>query len=218
MCKAITKSGKRCKIKSANYFCHIHCNALQPPIEEQKELFVKQKETEREEMLQKILNNHLQSQVETWPLFEGIDLTSEALGIIKRMQYLCNLSEEAVGVLTSNYLNEEQDGVTKYGLIRDTISQTVKIGTTKDILLKIQKVELIRDASLLYIKFALSRGIYWQGLEVARRFYIYKLIPTRETYLNQYREEQINNLRVKEAKKYTPICDDVCNYIIAKYL
>ena len=212
MCHAITKSGKRCKIKSVNYFCHIHCSVvLQPPIEEQKE-------TEREEMLQKILNNHLQSQVEAWPLFEGIDLTSEALGIIKRMQYLCNLSEEAVGVLTSNYLNEEQDGVTRYDLIRDTISQTVKIGTTKDILIKIQKVELIRDAALLYIKFALSRGIYWQGLELARRFYIYKLIPTREKFLNQYCEEQLNKLRVKEAKKHTPICDDVCNYIIAKYL
>ena len=207
MCRAITKSGKRCKIKSANYFCHIHTPYVEPAIEKQ-----------REEILQKLLNNHLQSQVEAWPLFEGIDLTYEALGIIKRMQYLCNLSEEAVGILISNYLNEEQDGVTKYGLIRDTISQTVKFSTTKDILIKIQKVELFRDATLLYIKFALSRGIYWQGLELARRFYIYKVIPTREKYLNQYREEQHNNLRVKEAKKHTPICDDVCNYIIAKYL
>jgi hypothetical protein len=81
----------------------------------------------------------------------------------------------------------------------------------KDILKRIQRVELIRDGFLLYLKFALSRGIFWQGLEEARRFYI---LPSREEFLNKYRTEQLNKLRVNETKKYTPICDDV----IAKYL
>jgi hypothetical protein len=71
---------------------------------------------------------------------------------------------------------------------------------------------------MLYIKFALSRGIFWQGLEEARRMYMYKLLPKRETLVNKYRENQLNKLRVIITKKHTPICDDVCNYIIAKYL
>jgi len=45
----------------------------------------------------------------------------------------------------------------------------IQLNQTKDILKKLQRVELIRDAIFLYIKFALSRGIYWQGLEQARR-------------------------------------------------
>jgi hypothetical protein len=43
------------------------------------------------------------------PLFSGIDLTSEAMGI--RMKSTCNLSEEASDVLISFYFNEEQDEV-----------------------------------------------------------------------------------------------------------
>jgi hypothetical protein len=205
MCRAITKSGKRCKIKSVNYFCHIH--TPETTIEEQ-----------REEMLQKILNDHLQPQVESWPLFQGIDLTSEALGIINRAKYVCDWSDEAYNNVISTYLDDGIDNVTKYNLIRDMISNCIQLNPTKDLLKKLQRVDLMGDTTLLFIKFGLSRGTFWQGLEVTRRMYIYKLLPGREELLKKYREEQLNKLRVKEAKKYTPICDDVCNYIIAKYL
>ena len=49
MCKAITKSGKRCKIKGEDYFCHIH-SYVEPSIEEQ-----------RASMLQKLLKNQISS-------------------------------------------------------------------------------------------------------------------------------------------------------------
>ncbi len=207
MCHAITKSGKRCKIKSSNYFCHIHTPYVEPAIEKQ-----------REEMLQNILNNHLQSQVEAWPLFEGIDLTSEALGIINRAKYVCDWSDETYNNVISTYLDDGIENIRKYNLIRDMIANCIQLNPTKDLLKKLQRVDLMGDTTLLFIKFGLSRGTFWQGLEEIRRVYIYKILPKREKLVKKYREEQLNNLRVKEAKKYTPICDDVCNYIIAQYL
>jgi len=48
--------------------------------------------------------------------------------------------------------------------------------------------------------------------------YMYKLLPEREKRIEKYREDQLNKLRVNITKKHTPICDDVCNYIIAQYL
>jgi len=207
MCHAITKSGKRCKVKGGNYFCHIHTPYVEPTIEEK-----------REAMLQKLLNNHIQPQVEAWPLFQGIDLTSEAVGIINRAKHICDVSDEAYDNVISSYLNHGIDNIRKYNLIRDMIAINIQLNPTKDNLKKIQRVDLIGDATFLYIKFALSRGIFWQGLEEARRMYMYKLLPKRETLVNKYRENQLNKLRVIITKKHSPICDDVCNYIIAKYL
>jgi hypothetical protein len=207
MCHAITKSGKRCKVKGGNYFCHIHIPYVEPTIEEK-----------REAMLQKLLNNHLQPQVEALPLFQGVDLTSEAIDIINRAKHVCDVSDEAYDNVISSYLNDGIDNIRKYNLIRDMIAINIQLNPTKDSLKKIQRVDLIGDATMLYIKFALSRGIFWQGLEEARRMYMYKLLPKRETLVNKYRENQLNKLRVIITKKHTPICDDVCNYIIAKYL
>ena len=207
MCHAITKSGKRCKVKGGDYFCHIHTPYVEPTIEEK-----------REAMLQKLLNNHIQPQVEAWPLFQGIDLTSEAVGIINRAKHICDVSDEDSDNVISTYLNDGIDNIRKYNLIRNMISINIQLNPTKDNLKKIQRVDLIGDATMLYIKFALSRGIFWQGLEVERRMYIYKLLPEREKRIEKYREDQLNKLRVNITKNHTPICDDVCNYIIAKYL
>jgi len=206
MCHAITKSGKRCKVKGGDYFCHIHTPYVEPTIEEK-----------REAMLQKLLND-FNSQEEALPLFQGVDLTSEAIDIINRAKHVCDVSDEAYDNVISSYLNNGIDNIRKYNLIRDMIAINIQLNPTKDSLKKIQRVDLIGDATMLYIKFALSRGIFWQGLEEARRMYMYKLLPKRETLVNKYRENQLNKLRVIITKKHTPICDDVCNYIIAKYL
>jgi hypothetical protein len=204
MCKAITKSGKRCKIKGEDYFCHIH-SYVEPSIEEQ-----------RASMLQKLLKNPLQSQVEAMPLFEGIDLTVETLELIKRVKYVVNLTDEAYDMLISTYFDDGVKEIDKYELINQTI-KFVSVPEDNN-LKKIQTTDLARDFLLLYIKATLSQGKFWQGLELARRIYNYTIIPHREEYVELYREEQTNKLRVKEAKKYTRICDDVCEYIILKYL
>lgn len=203
MCKAINKTGKRCRIKSSSLYCHIHtldCDRYVPTIEEQ-----------REEMIQKIINNSIQSQFQLWPLFEGMDLTSEAITIVKRAKYVCDLSDETVDMLISNCLTDEIN----YNIIRDAISSSGKV---TDTLSSLRRVELIKDTVLLCIKLALSRGEYWQGMELARRIYLYNILPAREKYINKLREEGINKLRLNELKKVNVVCDDVCNYIIAKYL
>jgi hypothetical protein len=204
MCKAITKSGKRCKIKGGDYFCHIH-SYVEPSIEEQ-----------RASMLQKLLKNPLQSQVEAMPLFEGIDLTVETLELIKRAKYVVNLTDEEYDMLISTYFDDGVKELDKYELIKQTIKFVIV--SEDNNLKKIQATDLARDFLLLYIKATLSQGKFWQGLELARRIYNYTIIPYREEQVELYREEQTNKLRVKEAKKYTPICDDVCDYIILKYL
>ena len=203
MCKAINKSGKRCKIKSQNKYCHIHAldsDKYIPTIEE-----------EREEMLQKLINNPLQSQSVAWPLFEGLDLTAEAISIVKRAKYVCNLTDEKVDMLISNCLTDEIN----FDVIKDTIATS---GDVTDTLSWLRKVELIKDTTLLCFKIALVRGTYWQGMEYGRRIYLYNILPAREKYINKLREEGINKLRVKELKKINIVCDDVCDYIIAKYL
>ena len=201
MCKAINKSGKRCKIKSSNVYCHIHAlDCDKPTIEEQ-----------REEMIQKLINNPVQSQCVAWPLFEGLDLTSEAISIVKRAKYVCNLTDETVDMLISNCLTDEIN----FDVIKDTIA---KSGDVTDTLSGLRRVELIKDTVLLCINIALSRGYYWQGMELARRIYLDNILPEREQCINKLREEGINKLRLNEVKKANVVCDDVCNYIIAKYL
>lgn len=206
MCKAITKSGKRCKVKGGDYFCHIHAPYVEPTIEEK-----------REAMLQKQFIS-IQSQEKAWPLFRDIDLTSEALDIIKRAKYVSNWNEETYNTVVSTYFDDSVETIGKYDLIRDKICEGIRLSPTEDKLKLIQRVELFRDTSLLYIKFALSRGIFWRGLEDAKRYYNYQVLPTRQKVINKYHEDNLNKLRVNIVKKYTPICDDVCNYIIAKYL
>ncbi len=206
MCHAITKSGKRCKVKGGDYFCHIHTPYVEPTIEEQ-----------REEMLQKLLND-FNSQEEAWPLFEGIDLTSETLSAIKRAKHVFDLRDEDYDNLISTYLNDDIDSFTKYDLISNTINESSKLNPTNDFLKKLQRMDLRKDIGFLYIKFILSTGRYWSGLFVTRKYYMYSYLPKRETLVNEYRENNLNKLRVNITKKQTPICDDVCNYIIAKYL
>lgn len=207
MCHAITKSGKRCKVKGGNYFCHIHEPYVEPTIEEQ-----------RETMLQKILNNPLQPQVEAWTLFQDIDFTSETLDIIKRAKYVCNWTDEKYNRLVATYLDDNGNSYEIYDLIKDTIYMSLDLGNTKDILLKLQKIELMKVVIILFFKIALSRGRYWSPMERMRRIYNYEFPPIRDLLVNLYHEKQLNKLRVNALKKYTPICDDVCNYIIADYL
>ena len=207
MCKAITKSGKRCKVKGGDYFCHIHASYVEPTIEEK-----------REAMLQKLLNDPLQPQVEAFPLFRDIDLTSETLDIIERAKYICNWTDETYNEIVSTYFDDGVDNIRKYDLIRDKICEGMRLNPTKDLIRVLQKLDIFRDMSLLYFKVAMSQGRIWFGLEEARRLYKYDILPRREKCINKYREDNLNKLRLNDLKKYTPICDDVCNYIIAKYL
>lgn len=207
MCKAITKSGKRCKVKGGDYFCHIHAPYVEPSIEEQ-----------RESMLQKLLNDPYQPQVEAFPLFRDIDLTSETLDIIKRSKYICNWTEETYNTVISTYFDDGVDNIRKYDLIRDKICEGIRLNPNRDLIKQLQRIDVFRDMSLLYFKVAMSLGRIWFGLEQARRLYKFDILPRREHCINKYREDNLNKLRLNEAKKHTPICDDVCNYIIAKYL
>ncbi len=212
MCKAITKSGKRCKVKGGGYFCHIHA-PYEPTIEEQRE-----KELKREAMLQKLLNDPLQSQVEAFPLFRDIDLTSETLDLIRRSKYVCNWTDETYNEVFSTYFDDGVDSIRKYDLIRDKICEGINSTPSKDLITQIKRADIFRDTTLLYFKLAMSQGRIWQGLEQSRRYYKYEILPRREHCIDKYREENLNKLRVNIAKKHTHICDDVCNYIIAKYL
>ncbi len=206
MCRAITKSGKVCKVKGGDCFCHIHAPYIEPTIEEK-----------REAMLQKLLNDPLQPQVEAFPLFKDIDLTSETLDIIKRAKYICNWSDETYNEIVSTYFDDGVDSIRKYVLIRDKICEGMET-RTKDSIICLQRIDIYRDLLLLYIKVAMSRRRIWFGLEEARKLYKFGILQRREHCINKYREDNLNKLRLNELKKYTPICDDVRKYIIAEYL
>jgi len=210
MCHAITKSGNVCKIKTNNYFCHLH--TPDPLIEEQ-----------REEIIQKLLQpditgfNFFDYQRQAWPLFKDIDLTGETLDIIRRAKYLGNWSDETYNIVISTYLDDSINNDVKYTTVKQKINEYTSLKGKKDILTVIKTLDLYKDLNFLLLKYAMSRGIYWNGLKDAR--FVHKhIVPEREKFVNEYRESNLNNLRVNITKKHTPICDDVCNYIISKYL
>ena len=210
MCHAITKSGNVCKIKTTNYFCHLH--TPDPLIEEQ-----------REEIIQKLLQpditgfNFFDYQRQAWSLFKDIDLTAETLDIIRIAKDLGNWSEETYNSVISTYLDDSINNDIKYTTVKRTISEYTSLQGKKDALTLIKTLELYKRLNLLLLKFAMSRGTYWDGLKDVR--YVHKhIVPERERLVNKYREDNLNKLRVNITKKHTPICDDLCNYIISKYL
>jgi hypothetical protein len=210
MCHGITKSGNVCKIKTTNYFCHLHTPV--PSLEQQ-----------REEIIQNLLQpditgfNFFEYQRQAWPLFKNIDLISETLDIIRIAKDIGNWFEETYNSVISTYLDDSINNDAKYATVKRTISEYTSLQGKKDYLTLIKTLDLYKDLNLLLLKFAMSRGTYWDGLKDVR--YVHKhIVPEREKFVNKYREDNLNNLRVKEAKKHTPICDDVCNYIITQYL
>jgi hypothetical protein len=210
MCHAITKSGNVCKIKTKNYFCHLH--TPDPLIEEQ-----------REEIIQKLLQpditgfNFFDYQRQAWPLFKDIDLTAETLDIIRRAKDLGNWSDETYNIVISTYLDDSINNDVKYATVKQKINEYTSLKGKKDILTVIKTLDLYKDLNFLILKYTLSRGTYWDGLKDVRYVHTH-IVPEREKFVNKYREDNLNNLRVNITKKHTPICDDVCNYIISKYL
>ena len=212
MCKAITKSGKVCKIKSKTRFCYIHRDQYdgvpEPTIEEK-----------REAQLQKIFSHSpcYFSQREAWPLFKGLDFTCETLTLINRAKIACDWTEETYNTVISTFFDDSVDEDTKYYFFKQTMSEGMSLSPTKDRLKKIQRLDLYKDVTVLLTKIALSRGRYWEGI-LSARILIDGVYKMKKHDIETYRENNLNKLRVKEAKKHTPICDDVCNYIIAQYL
>lgn len=209
MCQAITKSGNVCKIKTNNYFCHVHTPCVS--LEEQ-----------REEMLQKLVQpdtpfNFFECQRKAWPLFKDIDLISETLEIIRVAKDLGDWPADIYDSLISTYLDDDNDNNVKYGTIKRTISEYTRLQGKKDALTLIKTLDLYKDLNFLFLKVAMSRGTYWEGLKDAKYVYTH-IVSERENFVNKYREQQLNILRVKEVEKHTPICDDIRKYIIAQYL
>ena len=216
MCKAITKSGKVCKIKSETHFCHIHrdhyngfCGVQEEPTIEEK----------REAQLQKLFSPSPCdfSQREAWALFKGIDFTGETLELIKRAKYLCDWREETYNTVISTFFDDSVDEDTKYYFFKRTMSEGMSLSPTKDRLKKIQRLDLYKDVTVLLTKIALSRGRYWEGI-LSARILIDGVYKMKKHDIEAYRENNLNKLRVKAVEKYTPICDDVRKYIIAQYL
>ena len=210
MCHSITKSGNVCKIKTNNYFCHIH--TPEPSLEEQME-----------EIIQKLLQpditafNFFEYQRQAWPLFKNIDLISKTLDIIRIAKDIGNWSEETYNSVISTYLDDSINNDAKYATVKRTISEYTSLQGKKDSLTLIKTLDLYKDLNLLLLKFAMSRGTYWDGLKDVR--YVHKhIVPEREKFVNKYREDNLKKLRVKAVEKHTPICDDVRKYIIAQYL
>ncbi len=219
MCKAITKSGKVCKNKSKSDFCHIHENISQPKSIEVRDPGSLEK---REEFLKFILKENVSfinpyvMHHDAVPLFQGIDLTNETLDIIERAKRVCAWTDEIYKNMYSFYLNDNLGVTSKYHLLRDMIGQNIITNPSKDPLFIIQKVDLLRDTTLLFIKVMLSVEAYDDVIK-AKNYYLH-VVKRREKILNDYHEGKINKLLLKDLKKYTPICDDICNYVIANYL
>jgi hypothetical protein len=212
MCKAITKSGKVCKIKSETRFCHIHRDQYdgvpEPTIEEK-----------REAALQKLFSHRPCdfSQREAWPLFKGLDFTCETLTLINRAKIACDWTEETYNTVISTFFDDSVDEDTKYYFFKQTMSEGMKSSPTKDRLKNIQRMDLYMDVTVLLTKIALSKGVYWEGI-LSARILINAVYKMKKYDIETYREENLNKLRVKAVEKYTPICDDVRKYIIAQYL
>jgi hypothetical protein len=226
MCHATTKSGKVCKIKSENYFCHIHREIEVSVISESSVRSTSDAkpslDKQREDALQKILFSFVPSNINTyqreaWPLFKDIDLTAESLNIIKRAKYLSNWPTETYDSLISTYFDDGVNNDVKYGIIRDTIVKYIRLQKVKDALTSIQICDLYKALILLFVKYMLSRGRYFDTIRDIINLYL-SIFPQREKYVKTYREENLNKLRVKAVEKHTPICDDVRKYIISQYL
>jgi hypothetical protein len=237
MCHAITKSGKVCKIKTTNHFCHIHATgatgatgAKVTPIDNgEREMFALEKEEEdldakiRDEILQNLFKPNMHPfglnmyQRQAWPLFKYIDLTTETLDIIKRAKYVSNWNEETYNTIISTYFDDGIPKDEKYELIKQKIGEGIQKTVSKDPLKNIQRMDLYKDIIILCTKVALSKGVFWDDIEKARLI-VTASSKLRNTDINEYRENNLNKLRVNITKKQTPICDDVCNYIIAQYL
>ena len=210
MCHSITKSGNVCKIKTNNYFCHIH--TPEPSLEEQME-----------EIIQKLLQpditafNFFEYQRQARPLIKNIDIISKTLDINRIAKDIGNWSEETYNSVISTYLDDSINNDAKYATVKRTISEYTSLQGKKDSLTLIKTLDLYKDLNLLLLKFAMSRGTYWDGLKDVR--YVHKhIVPEREKFVNKYREDNLKKLRVKAVEKHTPICDDVRKYIIAQYL
>jgi hypothetical protein len=218
MCKAITKSGKVCKIKSETHFCHIHQDHYNGFHGVREEPTIEEK---REAALEKLFfTKHDTSffiQQEAWPLFKGLDFTSETLVLINRAKYVCDWSEETYNTVISTFFDDSVDEDTKYCFFKQTMSEGMNSKPTKDHLKNIQRMDLYKDVTVNLTKIALSRGIYWEGL-VSAKIIINALFKVKKHDIEEYRENNLKKLRVKAVEKHTPICDDVRKYIIAQYL
>ncbi len=216
MCKAITKSGKVCKIKSETHFCHIHrdhyngfCDVREEPTIEEK----------REAALQKIFSPEYDifSQSNAWRLFKGLDFTSETLTLINRAKYVCDWTEETYNTVISTFFDDSVDEDTKYCFFKRTMSEGMKSKPTKEHLKNIQRMDLYIDVTVNLTKIALSKGAYWNDILNAKVI-VETVSKVKKRDIETYREKQLKKLRVKAVEKYTPICDDVRKYIIAQYL
>jgi hypothetical protein len=214
MCKAITKSGKVCKIKSETRFCHIHRDQYdgvpEPTIEEQREVAI-------ENLFFSKSDNFFLTQQQAWPLFKGLDFTSETLTLINRAKYVCDWTEETYNTVISTFFDDSVDEDTKYCFFKQTMSEGMKSNPTKDRLKNIQRMDLYIDVTVLLTKIAVSRGIYWEGI-LSARILINAVYKMKKYDIETYREENLKKLKVKAVENYTPICDDVRKYIIAQYL
>lgn len=210
MCYAITKSGNVCKIKSETHFCHIH----QPAPESQPEPTLEEK---RNRIISKLLSTSgitFTLQLEAWPLFRGIDLTIETIGLINRSKFVYKWSDETYNTVFSTYLDDGVEEEEKYELFRAMIGKSRKLG--KSLIEKIQVNDLCQDVIILFIKYILSKGRYFDFRDFRKNYAHF--LKVREEVLNIHREENIKKLMVKEVEKHTPICDDVRKYILAHYL
>jgi len=213
MCKAITKSGKVCKIKSETHFCHLHqthyyCVQEGPTIEEK-----------REAALKKLFSIDMDffSQRNAWPLFKGLDFTNETLTLINRAKYVCDWSEETYNTVIATFFDDSIDEYTKYSFFEQSMIESMKSKPTKDHLKNIQRKDLYVDVIVNLTKIALSKGTYWFGILNAITI-VDAISKVKKRDIEEYREINLNKLRVKAVEQYTPICDDVRKYIIAQYL
>lgn len=216
MCKAITKSGKVCKIKSETHFCHIHQDHYYNAVQEEPTI-----EEKREAVLQKLFFTKYDTsffiQQEAWPLFKGLDFTNETLILINRAKYVCDWSEETYNTVISTFFDDSIDEDTKYCFFKQTMSEGMKSKPTKDHLKNIQRMDLYKDVTVNLTKIALSKGIYWEDLERAK-IIMNASSKVKKRDIETYRKNNLKKLRVKAVEKHTPICDDVRKYIIAQYL